>query len=184
MADRAPVYELHILPMFLQLDRLHMLRVNSKLDFWSYDSVKANAPDIIKRACGDTPSMPTADVGGAWPSEWRALFVRWTTTGFRRLTLGQGQNYKLAKIGGDFVLSCDVDIPNAPNGDSTAWFDIVDPGPANATYQLWVFAGEAVPPPTDTTNISIQEIVAAAAAANGVTVLDASGSRTVTVAAA
>ena len=55
MADRAPVFELHILPMFLQLDRQHMLRVNSKLDLWSYDSVKANAPDIISRACSDTP---------------------------------------------------------------------------------------------------------------------------------
>jgi hypothetical protein len=180
VADRAPVFELHILPMFLQVDRQHMLRVNKNLDLWSYDSVKASAKDIIARACGETPSMPTANVGGAWPSEWRALFQRWVDTGFRRLSLGQGQNYQLAKFGNDFQLSCDVNIPNAPDGDSTAWFDIVDPGPAAATYRLWVFAGEAVPPATDTIPISIQETVAAAAAANGVTVIDAAGSHRVT----
>jgi hypothetical protein len=185
VADRTPVFELHILPLFRQLDRQHMLSVtNKKLDLWSYDSVKAQADGIVTRACSSMPSMPTQDVGGAWPSEWRALFTRWIAGGFRRLSLGQGQNYKLVKSDTDFVLSCDVAIPNAPDGDSTAWFDIVDPGPAAATYRLWVFAGEAVPPATDTISFSAQENVDPAAAANGVTVIDASGTHRITVSAA
>jgi hypothetical protein len=181
VADRTPVFEMHILPMFRQLDRQHMKRVNPNLDLWSYDSVKANAPQIVGRAGGSTPSMPTADVGGFWPSEWRALFARWIAGGFRQLSLGQGQDYKLAKSGNDFLLSCNVAIPNAPDGDSTAWFDIIDPGPATATYRLYVFAGEAVPPATDTISIAVQEQVDSAAAANGVTVIDASGTQHITV---
>jgi hypothetical protein len=184
VADRTPIFEMHILPMFRQLDRQHMRRVNPNLDLWSYDSVKANADQIVERAGGDAPSMPTAGVGGVWPSEWRALFARWIAGGFRRLSLGQGQNYKLVKSGNDFQLSCDVDIPNAPDQDSTAWFDIIDPGPAAATYRLYVFAGEAVPPATDTFSFAAQERVDAAAAANGVTVIDTSGSRRLTVAVA
>jgi hypothetical protein len=181
VVDRTPIFEMHILPMFRLVDRRHMMRVNSNLDLWNYESVKANAPQIVARAGGDNPSMPTADVGGIWPSEWRALFARWVAGGFRRLSLGQGQNYKLAKSGNDFLLTCDVAVPNAPDGDSAAWFDIVDPGPAAATYRLYVFPGEAVPPATDTISISAQERVDAAAAANGVTVIDTSGTRRVTV---
>jgi hypothetical protein len=172
---------MHVLPMFRLLDRRHMKRVNSSLDLWDYDSVKANAAQITARAGGDNPSMPTSDVGGIWPSEWRALFARWVAGGFRRLSLGQGQNYKLAKSGNDFMLTCDVAVPNAPDGDSAAWFDIIDAGPTAATYRLYVFAGEAVPPAADTINISAQEDVDAAAAANGITVIDASGSRRITV---
>lgn len=183
MVDRTPIFEMHILPMFRLLDRRHMKRVNKNLDLWDYDSVKANADQIGKRAGGsdgNNPSMPTIDVGGIWPSEWRALFARWVAGGFRRLSLGQGQNYKLAKSGDDFLLSCDVAVPDSPDGDSAAWFDIIDAGPAAATYRLYVFPGEAVPPATDTITISAQERVDAAAAANGVTVIDATGSRRVT----
>ena len=37
LADRTPIFEMHILPMFRQLDRQHMLRVKSTLDLWDYD---------------------------------------------------------------------------------------------------------------------------------------------------
>jgi hypothetical protein len=175
---------MHILPMFRQLDRQHMLRVNHNLDLWDYDSVKANAKDIIGRAGGDNPSMPTSDVGGVWPSEWRALFTRWRDGGFRRLSLGTGRDYKLALSAGSAHLTCTVAISDAPDGDSTAWFDIVDPGPAAATYRLYVFAGEAVPPATDTIDITADERVDSASAANGVIVIDAAGSHRVTMAVA
>jgi hypothetical protein len=176
LADRTPIFEMHILPMFRQLDRQHMMRVNSTLDLWDYDSVKRNAPEIIARACGDTPSMPPSDVGGFWPSEWRALFSRWVAGGFRRLTLGLGRDYKLTQSGATlFTLSCTAAIPNATDGDSTAWFDTVDPGPGSATFRLYVFPGEAVPPPADTTDIQVQEHVAAASAVGGVTVIDSAG---------
>ena len=181
MADRTPIFEMHILPMFRLLDRLHMKRVNQNLDLWDYDSVKANASQIVTRALGDQPSMPTASTGGAWPSEWRNIFQRWIDGGFRRLSLGTGQNYKLAKSGNDFVLSCSVAIPASPDRDAAAWFDIVNPGPTAATYRLYLFPGDAVPPATNTFNVTAQERVDAAAAANGVTVIDAAGSRSVTV---
>jgi hypothetical protein len=170
---------MHIMPMFRRLDRQHMLRVNSKLDLWDYDSVKANADDILKRAGGNAPSMPTSNVGGIWPSEWRALFARWKAGGYRRLSLGFGQNYKLASSAGQSLLTCTVAIPDAPDGDSTAWFDIVDAGPSTATYRLYVFSGESDPPPADTTNLQIQERVDSTSAANGVTVIDSAGSHRV-----
>jgi hypothetical protein len=184
VADRTPIFELHVLPMFRLLDRLHMKRVNQNLDLWDYDSVKANADQIVTRALGDTPSMPTVSTGGVWPSEWRTLFQRWIDGGYRRLSLGAGQNYKLAKSGNDFVLSCSVAIPISPTRDSAAWFDIVDPGPAAATYRLYMFPGDAVPPATNTFNVTAQERVDPTAAANGVTVIDAAGSRRVTIAVA
>jgi hypothetical protein len=181
VADRTPIFEMHILPMFRQLDRLHMMRVHHDMDLWDYDSVKASAPAIVKRAGGDNPSMPTSDVGGMWPSEWRALFARWVAGGFRRLSVGSGQGYKLTPAGtGQFTLNCTVAIPNAPAGDSTAWFDIVDPGPASATFRLYVFPGEAVPPPADSIDIQVQERIDAASAANGVTVIDAAGTHKIT----
>ena len=67
-------------------------------------------------------------------------------------------------------------VPNAPAGDSTAWFDIVDPGPASATFQLYVFPGDAVPQASDTIDVQVQERIDAASAANGITVIDAAGS--------
>jgi hypothetical protein len=179
LADRFPIFELHVLPMFRQIDRQHMLRVNSKLDLLDYDSVKKNAPDILSFAGGDAPTMPPSGVGGPWPSEWKALFARWIAGGHRRLLLGTAQNLKLARsVGTTHQLSCTVTIPNAP--DAAAWFDVVDPGPAAATYRLYVFAGETVPPPTETTDITVKERLDAATAANGVTVIDAAGSHRVT----
>jgi hypothetical protein len=179
LADRTPIFELHILPMFRQLDRQHMLRVNSQLDLLDYDKVKANAGVIVQFAGGDSPTMPPSEVGGPWPSEWKALFGRWIAGGFRRLSLGTGRNYRLAKsVGTAHLLTCTVAIPNAP--DSSAWFDIIDPGPAAATCRLYVFAGETNPPPADTTDIEVQERIDAATAANGVTVIDAAGTHRVT----
>jgi len=181
VADRNPVFELHILPMFRQLDRQHMLRVNPALDLWSYDSVKAHATDIIGRAGGASPSMPTSDVGGFWPTEWRALFARWAASGFRRLSLGLGRDYKLVRSDPSrLTLSCTVSIPNAPAGDSAAWFDIVDLSPA--TYRLYVFPGDADPPAQDSIDIVAEESVPGAQ--TSVTVLDQSGSHNVGIAGA
>ena len=148
-----------------------------------YDSVRANIAQIVQFAGGDVPTMPPSGVGGPWPSEWKALLTRWIAGGFRRLLLGSGRDYKLAKwIGNTHQLSCTVAIPNAP--DSAAWFDIVDPGPATPTYRLYVFSGETSPPPAELTEVNVQELVDAASAANGVTVTDAAGTHHVTEAVA
>jgi len=175
MADRTPIFELHIVPMFRLLDQQHMLRTRSKLDLWDYDSVKGLATQIQIRTTNGT--MPTAETGGPWPSEWSALFARWVNGGCRRLLLGAGTNYKLVTSSGKTTLSCDVDVPNQPAGDSQAWFETISVGPPSV-YRLCVFPGEAVPPPTDTMSLSITETVDPSSAA-GVTVIDLSGSRKV-----
>jgi hypothetical protein len=167
--------------MFRQIDKLHMQRVKSGLDLLDYDSVKANAADIQSFACVDNPTMPPKAAGGFWPAEWKAVFNRWVDGGFLRLSVGTGQNIVLAKAAGNtFQLSCSAAIPNTP--DATAWLDIVDPGPATATYRLVVFPGETVPPPAATKNVNLRERVDNAAAANGVTLIDSAGSHNVTVA--
>jgi hypothetical protein len=183
LVDRVPIFELHVLPMFRQIDHQHMLRVNSQLDLLDYDSVKANADTIVQFIGGDSPSMPPPAAGGLWPSEWQALFARWIAGGHRRLSLGTGQGYKLAKaIGNTHQLSCTTAIPDAP--DSSAWFDIVNPGPVGAVYRLYVFAGEANPPPSNTADVTVKERIDPAVAANGVTVIDAAGTHQVAEAVA
>ena len=123
--------------------------------------------------------MPPPSAGGLWPLEWRAVFARWIDGGHRRLSLGTGQNYKLAPAAGHtHQLSCTVAVPNIR--DAAAWLDVVDANPASTTYRLYVFGGETVPPPADTKNLSLRERVDTAAAPNGVTVIDAAGSRHLT----
>ena len=84
---RTPVYELHIRPMFRATDREHM---RYTLDLWAYESVVANADDIIGRL-ETAADMPPAALGGPWPQEWIDLFRRWKDAGFKRLELGTAQ---------------------------------------------------------------------------------------------
>ena len=78
------------------------------------------------------------------------------------------------------TISCTVSIPNAPAGDSAAWFDIVDLSPA--TYRLYVFPGDADPPAQDSIDIAVEESVPGAQ--TSVSVLDQSGSHNVGIAGA
>jgi hypothetical protein len=180
MADRTPVFEMHIRPLFRLVDHQHMLRVRADLDLWNYDAVKNFAPAILQRIGGPNPSMPTSGVGGAWPSEWVALFNRWVQGGFRRLAPAAGREYKLATgPGGPCTLSCKVDIPDTDQGDSTAWLDVISAGPPMATYQLLIYPGETSPPPAQTFEVTCEERVDLAVAAAGVSVIDANGTRVV-----
>ena len=176
MADRAPIFELHILPMFRGIDRLHMLRARPDLDLWSYDAVKQYATAIVGKTSGNTPTMPTADTGGYWPSEWQTLFQRWTTTGFRRLTVPTASGIRIVQSSRP-KLTCKVDVPDAP--DAVAWFEVVNPDPENRVYRVVVFAGEQYPPPTDTVSVDANESLEDAVAKKGVTVIDASGSHAI-----
>ncbi|MCG6493857.1 hypothetical protein [Kitasatospora sp. A2-31] len=83
---RTPVYELHIRPLFRATDREHMA---FSLDLWDYDSVVANADDVLARV--DGAGMPPDDSGGPWPEEWIALFRRWHESGHKRLEVGTGE---------------------------------------------------------------------------------------------
>ena len=48
MAERNPVFELHIRPLFRLLDRQHMLRVTDGMDLWDYDVVKTTSALILQ----------------------------------------------------------------------------------------------------------------------------------------
>ncbi len=68
MAERNPIFELHIRPLFRLLDRQHMLRVApNDLDLWDYDVVKAKSASILQRVKGDgqKQAMPTPKNGRA-----------------------------------------------------------------------------------------------------------------------
>ncbi len=97
------------------------------------------------------------------------------------MLLGTAQNLRLVQVGSRYTLSCAVAIPDTPDGDSVAWFDIVDPGPAAAAYRLCVFPGDAVPPPSAQIQANVQERVDSAAATNGVRVLDEAGTHLITL---
>jgi hypothetical protein len=116
MAERKPVFELHIRPLFRLLDRQHML---FKLDLWDYDAVKAHSAEILRKVKGPDPNsggttMPTKETGGAWPSEWVSVFDRWIQGGYRRLSLGTASDLKLLDHTEDlgiFDLGCRTDVP-------------------------------------------------------------------------
>jgi hypothetical protein len=63
----------HIKPLFRERDKQSM---SFAFDLWSYDDVKAHAPEILTRLAGG--SMPC---DGAWPDEQVQVFRRWTEAG-------------------------------------------------------------------------------------------------------
>jgi hypothetical protein len=79
VADRVPVFELHILPMFRLLDHDHMA---AKFDLFDLEAVWKRRAAILAHLKANPPlMMPTKATAGPWPSEWIALFERWIATG-------------------------------------------------------------------------------------------------------
>ena len=64
MADRIPVFELHIRPLFRMIDRDHMMRGHDPLDLWSLDDVW-NARQSILEHIHEGGGMPPKPTGGA-----------------------------------------------------------------------------------------------------------------------
>ena len=62
-----------IKPLFRELDRRSMEKA---FDLWSFDDVRAHAPDILERV--KNGSMPC---DGAWPPERVQVFARWVESG-------------------------------------------------------------------------------------------------------
>jgi hypothetical protein len=182
MAERAPVFELHIKPMFRLLDRQHMLRVKHDLDLWDYESAKTFGPRILQKVGGPNPTMPTQDTGGPWPSEWVGLFNRWVQGGFRRLSLATAKSLKLADQGGGrFMLSCKADVPATNDDDSFAWFEPeLLPGSTTVAYRLCLLPGEDLSAPPATVETQCQERVDGPIPPDGITVIDAAGTHKVT----
>jgi hypothetical protein len=181
MAERKPVFELHIRPLFGLLDRQHMMLVNG-LDLWNYDAVKREAAEILikVKGAGDT-LMPTKDTGGAWPSEWVSLFDRWIQGGFKRLSLGRARDLVLIDLEvGKFDLFCMTDVPATNGDDSVAWFESESvPGAAMTAYRLYVLPGEDLSTPPSTVERRCKERFRGPIPQQGVTVIDAAGTHIV-----
>jgi hypothetical protein len=176
MAERNPIFELHIRPMFRFLDRQHMLR---DMDLWDYDSVKTHSAGILRRLKGPGESgntMPTQRTGGEWPSEWISLFDRWIQGGFRRLSLGKAKNLTLGEVGDiGIMLQCTTDVPATTDNSSQAWLQREFVPEAAMTYRLYVLPGENLSTPSTTVARSCGEIIEDPIPQQGITVIDAVG---------
>jgi hypothetical protein len=167
MADRIPIYELHIKPLFRLIDQQHMLLF---FDLFDYDAIKTNAALILQRLRG---SMPPASTGGSWPPELVTMFERWVNAGCPRLALGTGSNYALSKGGTSYHLECNVVVPT---NRSQAWLDIVDVDPTRRTYRLYFDrsgGGQELPTTLtvsddfdETANITLVKVIDAAGTQN------------------
>src|SRR5258707_14140793 len=81
--QRAPVFELHIRPMFRLLEREHMTTlVTPGIDLWDLDAVWAKRNLILEhlRAEG-LQNMPGVPAGRPWPAQWSTPFERWAPAG-------------------------------------------------------------------------------------------------------
>ena len=186
MAERHPIFELHIRPMFRLLDRQYMLRIDPNLDLWDYDDVKAYSATILEKVKGPGPAggerMPPERTGGAWPPEWISLFDRWIQGGFGRLSLGTAKNLALEEDSdlGVIHLSCRTDVPATNNGRSIAWFENeFIPRAAMTAYRLYILPGEDLSVPSSTVEISCGARIDRPIPQQGIAVIDAAGTHTV-----
>lgn len=172
MADRRPLFELHILPMFRTLDSVHMLRLPpaKRVNLTSYDDVKNQHQDILDFLTSASP-MPPKSHGGPWPQEWIDLFIRWKAKGFGRLTRPAGSNFKLVLTAPDhFTLSCDVPVAD---GSASTWFNIVQATADAQVYEIVVEQPEGNPPAPST--IAIEERIRGPLTTNEIVVVDNAG---------
>lgn len=172
MAGRRPIFELHIRPMFRELDRVHMARMSppKRIDLTDYDDVKSRQQEIIDLLANASP-MPPLDAGGPWPREWIDLFIRWKQTGFGRLAKATGSNFQLVLVApGRYTLSCDVTLPDAR---ATAWFEILQARPEAQFYEVVMEKVDGTAPAP--TTIPIEERVRGPLTVSEVVVVDATG---------
>lgn len=172
MADRRPIFELHIRPMFRIIDRVHMIRlpVGRRIDLADYDQVKNGYQKIADYLAGGSP-MPPIDSGGPWPQEWIALFARWKDTGFGRLSKATVSDLQVTLAGPDrYTLSGTVAVPHA---GATAWFDIVQ---ASAGLQSYEVVMEEIPDaPPAPMDLPIEERIRGPLTTIEIIVTDAAG---------
>jgi hypothetical protein len=103
-------YELHIRPMFREIDREHMLRW---VDLWSYDALAAINPKtgkpwrdfvLVRLTIPDTTLlMPPPTAGGPWPEEWIRVYTDWINNGAERLPMATA-TYSVLKKPTGYVL--------------------------------------------------------------------------------
>ena len=75
-ASATPGFAAEIKPLFRARDRASM---SFAFDLWSYDDVRAHAPDILART--EAGTMPC---DGSWPKDRVELFRAWVDGGYAR----------------------------------------------------------------------------------------------------
>jgi hypothetical protein len=142
--QRAPVFELHIQPMFRLLDRDHMLTfIEPGFDLWELERVWEMRNDILFRLRAEgLQNMPGLQVGGPWPPEWIDLFERWTQTPTEdgighHLVVAQPEGpYQLQPASGDKLrLSAKV---MAPSETCSSWFALDSITDSEREYTLYL----------------------------------------------
>lgn len=162
---RRPIFELHIRPMFRQIDIAHMVRLpaNKRIDLSSYDDVRAHHAKILTELRSASP-MPTMATGGPWPAEWITLFERWGAE-FGRLDVLVATDLKLQLTAPDrYLLTCRVAVPTP---QSAAWFELQPPN----RYQLVLERRGADGPKT----LDVEERIKGPLPTNQIVVIDAAG---------
>ena len=173
---RATRFELHIVPMIRQLDRLHMQQFKN-IDLWDYGtvSVPATAAKIL-RALQAQPAdvMPPLSHGGPWPGEWIQLFQRWINEGYLRLALGTASQVT-AQRNGPIVSLTAEGTSVGPN--STVWLDRYA-GPQDADFVLYQ---DGLPQGGQGQDYPVSDFFSVPPGIAQVKVLDATGIRTVVI---
>jgi hypothetical protein len=151
--QRPPVFELHIRPMFRLLDREHMVTlIEPGFDLWELEKVWEMRNDILVRLRGEgSQNMPGLPLGGPWPAEWSALFVRLTKNPTpddigHHLVLAQPDGpYQLQPVSGDKRrLQAKV---IAPTAGCRAWFELDSITSGQRQYTLYLEPALPAQPP-------------------------------------
>jgi len=139
--ERAPVFEVHIRPMFRLLDREHMSKWVPLIDLWDLDAVWARRNEILTRV-SDVGDMPGVRYGGPWPAEWIALFERWIATGS---ATEPGHHLVIAKPDGPYRVQAVsgekrrlTAAVTAPTERCRAWFDCNSVTTGQREYTLYL----------------------------------------------
>jgi hypothetical protein len=184
---RTLYYELHIRPLFREIDRQHMLGVVPDLDLWSYESLAAvddNTGElwrvrVLEEASAITEPfrlMPPPDNSGPWPDEWLALYKRWLDTGAKQLPLGTATTMKVTKQGSFYSFG----VTGTKKGnDYMVWLDFVPGRALPPAFVLYEQPPEANVPPTQPT-FNVSEIFEAHGAKT-VQLRDANGSHEIVI---
>ena len=138
-AERPPVFELHIRPMFRLLDHDHMAR---SFDLGDLDAVWKQRAAILTRTRDDA-NMPGDRFGGPWPAEWFALFERWIATGggddepgHHLVKVKPEDGYSIKSLGGEKRRLTAKVI--APTDGCRVWFELQSVTPGQREYTLYL----------------------------------------------
>ena len=184
---RTLYYEIHIRPLFREIDRQHMLGINPDLDLWSYESLASkddNTGELWRVRVYEEANavsdpfrvMPPPDNSGPWPAEWLDVYKRWLDSGAKQLPRATASTMKVTKQGSFHSL----DVTGTKKGkDYMVWLDRVPGREVPPIFIVYEQPPEAGIPPTQAT-FSVGEFFEAKGAKT-VRLIDASGTHDVPI---